>query len=69
MGSPRKFGNPGGAPSVAGGGMVAYATKMGGAGWTGQVFGDGIIGGIHCGARAIGSGAHITLFANTCLLV
>ena len=34
----------------------------------GQIFGDGVIGGIHCAAGAAGGGAHIVLFANACLL-
>ena len=45
-----------------------YATIMGGAGWLGHLFEDGIIGGIHCGAGAAGGGAHIALFANASLL-
>ena len=32
------------------------------------MFGDGIMGGVHCAAGAAGGGAHIALFANTCLL-
>ena len=44
-----------------------YAAAMGGAGWAGQMFGDGVIGGVHCGAGAADGGAHITSLAISCL--
>ena len=48
--------------------MAMYAAGMGGAGWKGQLFGDGCIGGVHCGVGAAGGSANIALFANAYLL-
>ena len=48
--------------------MVVYAAATGGTGWAVQIFGDGVINGVHCADGAAGGGAHIALFDNVCLL-
>ena len=38
-------------------------------GWGGHMFGDGVMGGVHCGVGgAAGGWPHIALFASACLL-
>ena len=57
-----------GEPPLLQGGMTVYDTTEGDGALGGQLFGDDVIAGAHCGEGAAGDGIHIMLFANAFLL-